>query len=200
MLKSHAKRSLAILAFATAAVGSAAQPAAQADTVAATDIDTFVPVAADTAAEPPKPQFGYISYATALRSMSGYAEAQARLDTLRSRYGAEAHRAAEEFNSQYEEFLDEQDSYPQSILRKRQTELQELLKRNVAFSDESRRLLAEAEKDIFAPLHERLRAAIRTVGRQQRLAFIINIDDNACPFIDSSLGENVTLMVIDKLK
>ena len=120
--------------------------------------------------------------------------------SIKARYAGEARRAADEFNSQYEEFLEEQSGYPESILRKRQSELQELLRRNVDFRAESDRLLASAEKEVFEPLHRRLRKAISTVGRQQGLAFIINIDDNACPFIDSSRGENVTLMVIDMLK
>ena len=191
------KPRFALLAAALALLPAAAAAQVEVDTI---DSDPMLPVAAAEPAEPPKPAFGYISYNTALRAMAGYAEACAQLDTLKARYADEARRAAKEFNSQYEEFLDGMEGYPQSILRKRQSELQEQLKSNVDFGRESRRLLAEAEKDIFAPLHARLKAAIATVGRQQRLAFIINTDDNACPFIDSSLGENVTLRVIDMLK
>lgn len=180
-----------------AAVSVAARAQVEVDTLA---VDPMQPVAGPPAARPPKPAFGYVSYSTALRAMRGYAEAEARLDTLKARYAAEAKRAADEFNSQYEEFLDGQSGYPESILRKRQSELQELLKRNVDFRAETARLLSSAREEIFAPLHRRLNRAISTVGRQQGLAFIINIDDNACPFIDSTQGENVTLMVIDMLK
>lgn len=180
-----------------AVLSAGARAQVEIDTLAA---DPMQPVAVPQAEEEPKPVFGYVSYSTALRAMRGYAEAVARLDTIKARYAGEARRAADEFNSQYEEFLEEQSGYPESILRKRQSELQELLRRNVDFRAESDRLLASAEKEVFEPLHRRLRKAISTVGRQQGLAFIINIDDNACPFIDSSRGENVTLMVIDMLK
>ena len=132
--------------------------------------------------------------------MPGYAAAGKRLEELKAKYDAEAGRVAEDFNAKYEEFLEGQAGFPESILRKRQSELQELLERNVAFKEESRRLLQAAERDIYAPLHRRLREAIRTVGRQNGYAFVINIDGDACPYIDTSVGDNVTLMVIDMLK
>ena len=145
-------------------------------------------------------RYGYFSLDSVFTAMPEYAVAQKNLADLRAKYDEEMKRAEDEFNAKYEEFLDGQAGYPATILHKRQGELQELLERNVAFRQESRRLIESAEKDIFAPLHRRLRAAIRTVGRQNGYAFVINIDGNACPFIDSSMGDNVTLMVIDMLK
>lgn len=163
-------------------------------------VDSMVVVTDEGHEHRPVLRFGYVSYETALKAMPDYATASKRLAELKAKYDDEARRVADEFNAKYEEFLDGQAGYPATILHKRQGELQELLERNVAFRQESRRLVESAEKDIFAPLHRRLRAAIRTVGRQNGYAFVINIDGNACPFIDSSMGDNVTLMVIDMLK
>lgn len=162
--------------------------------------DSMVIVADAPASPQPALRFGYVSYDTALKAMPDYATALKRVEELKAKYAAEARRVADEFNAKYEEFLEGQDGFPASILQKRQSELQELLNRNIAFKEESNRLMEAAEKDIFAPLHSRLRTAIQTVGRQNGYAFVINIDGNACPFIDSSRGDNVTLMVIDMLK
>lgn len=167
------------------------------DTLAA---DSMIVVNDEPAKAAPGCRFGYISYETALKAMPDYKTAMSRIDELKAKYADEARRVADEFNVKYEEFLDGQAGFPKSILQKRQSELQELLNRNIAFKEESERLLESARKDIFAPLHRKLRTAIRTVGRQNGYAFILNIDDNACPFIDSSKGENVTLTVIDMLK
>lgn len=186
----------ALLAALLCGLAQAAGAQIEIDTVA---VDSMVVVT-----EAPKPvpplRFAYISYATALKAMPGYAAAGKRLEELKAKYDAEAGRVAEDFNAKYEEFLEGQAGFPESILRKRQSELQELLERNVAFKEESRRLLQAAERDIYAPLHRRLREAIRTVGRQNGYAFVINIDGDACPYIDTSVGDNVTLMVIDMLK
>ena len=171
----------ALLAALLCGLAQAAGAQIEIDTVA---VDSMVVVT-----EAPKPapplRFAYISYATALKAMPGYAAAGKRLEELKAKY---------------EEFLEGQASFPESILRKRQSELQELLERNMAFKEESRRLLQAAERDIYAPLHRCLREAIRTVGRQNGYAFVINIDGDACPYIDTSVGDNVTLMVIDMLK
>ena len=67
--------------------------------------------------------------------------AQQKLSDLRAQYNAELQRVEQDFNTKYEEFLEGQREFPETILRKRQTELKELLERNIAFKNESRREL-----------------------------------------------------------
>lgn len=137
-------------------------------------------------------KFGYLSYDAVLKAMPDYVLAQNRIANLTAQYEAEAKRAEDEFNMKYEQFLDGQRDFPPSILQKRQSELQELMEKNVAFKEESRQLLAAAEQEAFAPLHDRLAAAIQQVGAQLGLAFILNTDQNAVPFINPDMGEDVT--------
>lgn len=141
------------------------------------------------------PQFGYVSYNAMIATMDDYAMAQKQLSTLEAKYQEETKRAEDEFNMKYEEFLDGQKNFPPSILKKRQSELQELLDKNIAFKEESKRLLQDAERDIYAPLHQKLNDALRAVGLRLNLAFIINIDGNACPFLHPSQCIDVTQQV-----
>ena len=108
----------------------------------------------------------------------------------------EAKRAEEEFNKKYEEFLDGQRDFPATILQKRQTELQQLMEKNIAFKEESRRLLEQAQEEAYAPLHQKLADVLQRVGTERGLAFIINTDQNACPFINPDMGEDVTAAVL----
>lgn len=142
-------------------------------------------------------RFGYLSYDSVLHSTSDYAIVEANLATLTAQYEAEAQRAQQEFNTKYEQFLDGQRDFPQTILEKRQTELQEIMEKNVAFKEESKRLLETAEQEAMAPLRAALDAAIRQVGAERGYAFIINTDQNACPFISPQQGEDVTQAVLD---
>lgn len=112
----------------------------------------------------------------------------------------EAKRVEADFNAKYEDFLDTQADMPKSILEKRQSELQELLNKNIEFKAESRRLLAQAEKDAFAPLHEKLQRALKVIGEQDGYAFIINTDNNACPFVNPAQGTDVTQTVVRLLQ
>ena len=145
-------------------------------------------------------KFGYFSYEQILKWMPEYKIVVDNMNDLKSKYDAETKRVEEEFNRKYEEFLDGQRDFAPTILQKRQTELQELLNRNVAFKAESERLLAEAEKEAFAPLHQKLSNALQAIGAQNGYAFILNTDGNACPYIDPTMGEDVTNMLKEALK
>ena len=131
---------------------------------------------------------GYLSYDSALIAMPDYAVAQARLKQLREAYETELKRVEEEFNRKYEDFLEGQRDFPRTILLKRQTELQDMLQRNVEFKQQGLKDLAKAEADALAPLRKKLDAAIATVAKRKGLALVVNTDSNACPFIDSEMG------------
>ncbi|WP_161784111.1 OmpH family outer membrane protein, partial [Cellulomonas carbonis] len=83
---------------------------------------------------------------------------------LSEKYAAEQKRAEDEFNRKYEEFLDTQRDMPQTILQKRQSELQELLDRNITFKKESQALLEQAKAKAEAPLRKRIAEAMGRVG------------------------------------
>ena len=140
-------------------------------------------------------KFGYVSYQALLTAMPDYALAQTAMAQLREKYDAEQKRVEDDFNQKYEEFLDVQRNFPQTILQKRQSELQEMLDKNIAFKKESQRLLAEAEAEALAPLKERLNAALIQVGQEQGYAFILNTDQQAAPFINPAMGEDATELV-----
>lgn len=140
-------------------------------------------------------RYGYVSYNDVLQSMPEIEQAEKSLETLRSKYDVEMKRSEDEFNAKYEEFLEAQRDLVPSILRKRQAELQDMMDKNTAFRAEARRLLAQAESDAYAPLHAKLKAAIGEVAAEQGLAFVLNTDNNACPYINPAMGVDVTSLV-----
>ncbi len=134
---------------------------------------------------------GYLSYDSALTAMPGYAMAQAQLKELRQAYEDEMKRVEDEFNRKYEDFLEGQRDFPRTILLKRQTELQEMLQRNIEFKKQGLKELADAETEALAPLREELKAAIAVVAKRKGLALVVNTDSNACPFIDPEMGVDI---------
>ena len=140
---------------------------------------------------PPPAKFGYLSYNEIFKAMPEYAVAQKNLADLRAKYDEEMKRAEDEFNAKYEELLETQRDLIPSILSKRQTELQEIMEKNVAFKKEAVRLLDEARKDAYAPLRERIFEAVRRIGRERGYAFVLNTDGDACPYLDATCGENI---------
>ena len=145
-------------------------------------------------------RFGYLSYQAALKSMPDYATVQQQLDELRQQFQNETLRVEDEFNRKYEEFLEGQREFPQSILQKRQMELQELMDKNLAFKENSRKELEKAEQDLMAPLKIRLIEVLGKMGRERGYAFIIDTDVKALPFINPAMGHDLNQQVQDALK
>ena len=137
-------------------------------------------------------RFGYFSFDAMLKE---YVKAQADVDNLRRKYDSEMRRAEMEFNSKYEEFLEVQSTLVPTILRKRQTELQDLMEKNVEFRKDAERLLKQAETDALSPVRRRLAAAVAAVGKDQGYAFILNTDNDACPYINPEMGEDATELI-----
>ena len=144
--------------------------------------------------------FGYLSYEAALKAMPDYALVQQKMDQMRQQFQAETLRVEDEFNLKYEEFLDGQRDFPKTILQKRQTELQELMERNIRFKEESKKELEQTEKLLLAPLKIRLIELLGTIARERGYAFIVDTDQKALPYINPSMGEDITQIVQDALK
>ena len=145
-------------------------------------------------------RFGYLSYAAALQAMPEYAIVQKKMADLRQQFQAETLRVEDEFNRKYEEFLEGQREFPKTILQKRQTELQELMERNIKFKENSQEELSNTEKNLMAPLKIRLIETIGKIGRDRGYAFIVDTDNQALPFINPAMGDDDTQLVQNALK
>lgn len=146
-----------------------------------------------------KPLFGYLSYDAALRGMPEYNTVKEQMEQLRKKYDEEQKTAEDEFNRKYEAFLEGRKDFPRTILLKRQTELQELLERNIAFKKKSQQELQNAEAEAMKPLYERLNAAIAAVAKEAGLTLVLNTDNNACPYTDPDGSIDISTKVADML-
>ena len=137
-------------------------------------------------------KFGFLSYDSVRQSMKEYAEMQQQVATMRSAYEAEMKRVENDFNKKYEEFLDGQKNFPTTILQKRQSELQEMLDKNIAFKNESLRILNETEAQLLESINLMVKICVQQVGQKHGYAFILNTDADALPWLNPEMGEDVT--------
>ena len=145
-------------------------------------------------------KFGYLSYQQALKSMPEYAAAQTKLATLKTKYDNEMKRVEDEFNKKYEQFLEGQKDFAPSILQKRQAELQELIAKNIAFKEEAKRLLQQAEVEAYAPLKAKLAEVLRGIGEARGFLFVLNTDNDNLPYVNATAGEDISALVKDCLQ
>lgn len=142
--------------------------------------------------------YAYFSKSEVMKAMPEYAEAERGLSELRRQYADELARAEHEFNSKYEEFLEGQRTYAPSILKKRQAELRDLMERNIAFKQESDRLLQQAERQLLAPVNDKLHSLLVGLGEEQGYAFILDTDSGACPYVNPSVATDVTHIIKER--
>lgn len=136
--------------------------------------------------------FGFLSYSEVLHSMHEYAEVQDKMAQMREEYNKEQDRAEQDLSRQFAEFIDGQSTFSVNIMMKRQKELQQLLEHGLQFKQEARRLLKDTEAELMRPLYAKLDAAIDSVGVEKHFDFVLNTDNNACPFINKEKGEDIT--------
>ena len=160
-----------------------------------------VPVVAPEVVAAPVPvvKYGYLSYSQVLENMSDYKMAQQQLKDLRAKYEMEAQYNEASFKRQFAEYLQGQKDFPQSIMLKRQRDLQEALEKSLAFREEATRLLKQAEVETLAPIKARLDNAIRVVGGLYELDYVYNLDTNAMPYVNPALVMDVTQLVQQEL-
>ena len=140
---------------------------------------------------------GYLSYQTALQALPQYAEVQQKVKEFRQSYEAEMKRVEDEFNQKYEDFLDGRDEFPRTILLKRQTELQEMMQRNIDFRKQAREELRRAEDEAMAPLQQQVKQAVATVAANLHLAVVFDTDRESTLFLDPTLSVDITDQVIE---
>lgn len=144
--------------------------------------------------------FGYFSYSAIEKKMPEYEKTQKSLAALKEQFDAETARVEKDFNEKYEEFLDGQKEFPTVIRQKRQTELQDMMEKNIAFKREARRLYRKAEKEATESMRNKIKRVAAAIGQEKKLAFIINTDENACPWVNPQQGMNLNTEILNRVK
>lgn len=137
--------------------------------------------------------FGYISYSEVMKQMPEYTQAQTSIEKLKIYYDQEMDRAEQEFSKKFSEYIDGFRTFPENIMLKRQKELQQLMDQSMKFKNEAQQLLSKSEKELMAPVENSLKEAIKTVGKQLRLSYVLNTDGNTYPFINTDEGQGIDI-------
>ena len=132
-------------------------------------------------------KFGYFNYDDMLKAMPEYTEAQNE-----NNYESELKRSEDEFDKKYTEFLDGQKEFPKSILMKRQKELQNLMDQTLEFKKDVKEMLSKAEKNLMAPVKQKLDEAVAAVAQEKALDYVINTAGNNYPYVNPNTGVDLT--------
>lgn len=144
-------------------------------------------------------KFGYFSMNKVFNAMPEKVKADKELDELKTKYDVEMKRSEDDFNAKYEDFLEGQRTFAEPILKKRQAELQIMMQKNVEFKKEAQRLLQQAQDDAYSSIKNKLLNTVKTCGTEHKYACIINIDNDRMPYVDTTVGEDISEELISTL-
>lgn len=150
-------------------------------------------------AEVVRVRYGFCSRSQLVLLLPEYTKAVQEITRLREQFEKEVEYNEAEFRRQYTEYLNGQKDFPQAILLKRQRDLQTSMENGIAFRMEGDSLLRAAEENIMEPLRRRVDDAIRAVGTERNLDYIVDTDKDAFVFLRPELSEDITAFVEEKL-
>ena len=73
--------------------------------------------------------------------------------------------------------------------------MQELLDKNIAFKKEADRLIEQAEQQIYAPVHAKLKKTIAKMAQRKVVTHFYSKMPiiNALPYVNNMVGEDITV-------
>ena len=145
-------------------------------------------------------KYGTLSYDALLQSMPEYVHVQEQMKKLHAQYEAEALHNEKTFQRQFAEFLQGQKDFPQSIMLKRQRDLQDSMEKSLAFRREADSLLVQAQMEMEQPMRARLDSAIAAVGLERGYEYMVNTDVKTYVFLHPQLCEDATPYIKQKLE
>lgn len=145
-------------------------------------------------------RYGYCNRRAIVEALPEYASAMEQLDALKRQYEVEVEYNETDFRRQYQEYLYGQKDFPQTILLKRQRDLQTAMEKGIAFRAEADSLLRQARVDLVRPIEMRVDAAISAVAVARGYDYVVDTDKGAFLYLNPRLSEDITLYVEEKLR
>ena len=144
-------------------------------------------------------KFGYVNSGELIQLMPEFTKAQQKIQDLEKTYAAEFNGMRTELEKKGTEFEKlQQDSVPESILKRRYEELLQLEQRLQQFGQEVQQKLAVAEQEEMLAIQTKLRDALDAVGRDGGYVCIYDLA-GGMPYVSKTLCEDVTMKVRTKL-
>ena len=144
-------------------------------------------------------KFGYVNSGELIQLMPEFAKAQQKMEDLEKTYTAEFNAMRTELEKKGTEFEKlQQDSVPESILKRRYEELLQMEQRLQQFGQEVQQKLAMAEQEEMLAIQTKLREALEAVGRDGGYVCIYDLS-GGMPYVSKTLCEDVTMKIRTKL-
>ncbi len=142
-------------------------------------------------------KFGHINTNELLRLMPGREEAQAEIEMYARDLEQTFTEMQNEFQTKYQEYIENQETYSQLVRQSKERELQSLNERIMEFQESAQQDIMEHEQRMLNPIIERAREAISNVAREYGYTYIFDTSGGSVIFFEN--GDNVMPLVREEL-
>ena len=134
-----------------------------------------------------------------IQAMSEFATMQKQMANMEAKYKNEMQVMQDEYNKKYSDFVAQQDSLTENIKMRRMQELQDMEQRTQNFIQISQQDLQKKQGELFTPIQDKLKNAIKAVGDEKGYTYILdpqivlyqgNTAVDATQFVKAKLGIN----------
>lgn len=140
--------------------------------------------------------FGHFSRNRVVNELPQYRKATEEYEALKKRCREEIERNEQELTRLYVAYLEGQSSFPEPILRKRQSELQQMVDNSVAFRTQLKQWLVEARDSLYQPSYKVIDDALKVVCEAYSLDYAIDTDAGVYQYINPQKGMDITDVVL----
>ena len=107
-------------------------------------------------------------------SMPEFVAMQKQMSDMEAQYKKELKVMEDEYNKKYADFVQQQDSLTENIKVRRQQELQDIQERSQNFVQQSQQDFQKKQQELFAPIQDKVKKAIKAVGDEKGYTYIID--------------------------
>ena len=134
-----------------------------------------------------------------IQVMPEFIDMQKQMADMEKKYQAEMKVMEEEYKKKYSDYMAQQDSLTENIKIRRMQELQDMEQRTQNFIQLSQQDFQKKQQELFTPIQEKLKNAIKAVGDEKGYTYIINpqvvlyagsASVDATPCVKAKLGIN----------
>ena len=124
---------------------------------------------------------------------------QETLKQMNDKYMGEMKTMEDEYQKKYADYIAQQDSLTENIKLRRMQELSDIEQRVTNFTQVARQDMDKKQQELFAPIQDKVRNAIKAVGDEKGYAYILdsnpgmvlytgNTAIDATPLVKAKLG------------
>ena len=131
-----------------------------------------------------------------IQAMPEFADMQKQMADMEAKYRSEMQVMEDEYKKKYSDYIAQQDSLTENIKMRR---LQDMEQRTQNFIQISQQDFQKKQGELFTPIQEKLKNAIKAVGDEKGYTYILdpqvvlyqgNAAVDATPFVKAKLGIN----------